>query len=308
MSPIAPHFRIDAAPVAAPTATVVRGNARFTVLTPRLLRLEWSPTGRFCDRASQPFWYRRQPVPPFSVAEEEGVLVVETAALRLAWRLDAAGFEPAALAITLLENGTTWRYGDADLGNLRGTFRTLDRIDGPVDLEPGLLSRDGWVVVDDSQTLVFDERGWLAPREPAGGQDLYFFGHGRDFRGALRDFARVSGPAPLLPRWALGNWWSRYWAYDAGRAQGACRRFPGASRSRSRCASSTWIGTSSHTGRSYAGWTGYTWNRELFPDPDGLILAWLHAQGLRTALNLHPADGVRPHEAQYPAVARRLGV
>ena len=29
-------------PVAAPEAVVVSGNARFTVLTPRLVRMEWS--------------------------------------------------------------------------------------------------------------------------------------------------------------------------------------------------------------------------------------------------------------------------
>ncbi len=61
------------------------------------------------------------------------------------------------------------------------------------------------------------------------------------------------------------------------------------------------------TGNRSVGWTGYTWNRELFPDPAGLI-AWLHGQGLRTALNLHPADGVHPHEEQYPAMAAALGI
>ena len=56
------------------------------------------------------------------------------------------------------------RYGDRDAGNLRGTTRTLDTIDGGVPLDPGLLSRDGWVVIDDSRTLVFDDGGWLRAR------------------------------------------------------------------------------------------------------------------------------------------------
>ncbi|MGE5601457.1 MAG: TIM-barrel domain-containing protein, partial [Nitrososphaerales archaeon] len=33
----------------------------------------------------------------------------------------------------------------------------------------------------------------------------------------------------------------------------------------------------------------------------------LHAQGLRTALNLHPAEGIWPHEAQYEDMARFMG-
>ena len=60
------------------------------------------------------------------------------------------------------------------------------------------------------------------------------------------------------------------------------------------------------TGNASRGWTGYTWNRQQWPDPEG-FLAWLHSQGLRTALNLHPADGVWPHEEQYDAMARWMG-
>ena len=55
------------------------------------------------------------------------------------------------------------------------------------------------------------------------------------------------------------------------------------------------------------GWTGYTWNRELFPDPPE-FLAWLHEQGLKVTLNVHPADGVRAHEEAYPRMAEVLGI
>ena len=55
-----------------------------------------------------------------------------------------------------------------------------------------------------------------------------------------------------------------------------------------------------------AGWTGYSWNRELFPDPEA-FLAELHRRDLRVTLNVHPADGVRPYEDAYPAMAEALG-
>ena len=45
--------------------------------------------------------------------------------------------------------------------------------------------------------------------------DLYFFGYGRDYLGALKDFYHLTGQPPLLPRYALGNWWSRYWPYTS---------------------------------------------------------------------------------------------
>jgi alpha-glucosidase (family GH31 glycosyl hydrolase) len=49
------------------------------------------------------------------------------------------------------------------------------------------------------------------------------------------------------------------------------------------------------TGNKSSGWTGYTWNRDLFPDPEGL-LGYLHQKNLHVALNLHPAEGIHPHE------------
>jgi alpha-glucosidase (family GH31 glycosyl hydrolase) len=54
-------------------------------------------------------------------------------------------------------------------------------------------------------------------------------------------------------------------------------------------------------------WTGYSWNRELFPDPRG-FLAWLHERGLHTTLNLHPALGVQPFEDVYRDFKAAMGV
>lgn len=61
------------------------------------------------------------------------------------------------------------------------------------------------------------------------------------------------------------------------------------------------------TGNTSDGWTGYTWNTELFPDPSAFI-KWLHEQGLRTDLNLHPARGIHPHELQYEEMAQWMGI
>ena len=76
-------------------------------------------------------------------------------------------------------------------------------------LEPGILSREGVTCYDDSRTVLLTDDGWIAPRRPDT-LDLYVFAYGRDYRAALRAFYRLTGPQPLLPRFALGNWWSRY--------------------------------------------------------------------------------------------------
>jgi alpha-glucosidase (family GH31 glycosyl hydrolase) len=53
------------------------------------------------------------------------------------------------------------------------------------------------------------------------------------------------------------------------------------------------------------GWTGYTWNKELFPEPEKFLNA-LHDKKLKVSLNDHPADGVQNYEDLYPAMAEAL--
>lgn len=298
------HFRLAQAPVAAKEAMVVQGNLRLTVLTSRLLRLEWSRDGQFEDRASQAFWHRLQTVPAFQVEKQEHRLQLTTEALRLEITLPVTeGLD--GLHITLLNSGRVWHYGQPQSDNLQGTARTLDNVSGDTVLEMGLLSRAGWAVVDDSHSLVFNEAGWLEPRG-RDQLDLYFFGYGQEYRSCLQDFQRVCGRTPLIPRYILGNWWSRYWAYTQDELTSLMREFRAHDIPLSVCiVDMDWHLTNISPENN--GWTGYTWERQLFPDPDNFI-KWLHENGLRTALNLHPANGVGPHEAQYAAFAERLGI
>jgi len=304
------HFQLQTQPVADPAAIVLAPGARFTVLTSRLIRLEYSEDGLFEDRASQVFWHRALPVPEFKVtrhAENLG-LEIETGHLHLRYTPSPRGFTRQTLSIALQAPETTWRYGEHHrrAQNLLGTARTLDDAHGAVRLEPGLMARAGWRVVDDSPSLVFDDSGWLEPRANAEALDLYFFGYGHDYRACLQDFCQVAGAVPLIPRWALGNWWSRYWEYSQDELTTLMTDFRDHAVPLAVCiVDMDWHLT--ETGNASTGWTGYTWNRKLFPDPAG-FMAGLHAQGLKTALNLHPAEGVHPHEAQYPALAAHLGV
>ena len=59
------HFQLPFHPKPAAAAVVNGSGVRFTVLTSRLIRMEFSPTEEFEDHPSQAFWYRRQLVPPF---------------------------------------------------------------------------------------------------------------------------------------------------------------------------------------------------------------------------------------------------
>lgn len=62
-----------------------------------------------------------------------------------------------------------------------------------------------------------------------------------------------------------------------------------------------------YTGVSSSGWTGYSWNTELFPDYKEFFNT-LKKDNLHITLNLHPADGVHCYEDIYEDMAKAVGV
>lgn len=297
------------------SAAGVRGAQwRITLLTDRLVRLEWQDAALFVDGPTQLVVCRDFPAPTFRVETRADQLRIITDYLEINY--DGREFSGAGLTIRLRHaagalHGSTWHYGqalpvDQWHSNLGGTVRTLDMVDGEIPLDPGLVGRAGVGLVDDSASLLLGADGWPHPRRGPG-QDLYFFGYGLDYEGALRDFFRLTGPSPLVPRYTLGNWWSRYWAYSAAEYQAllddfAARQVPLSVAVLDMDWHLTDIDPTLGTG-----WTGYTWNRDLYPDPPAFLTA-LHGRGLAVCLNVHPADGIRRHETAYPQVAAKLGV
>lgn len=271
------------------------GNCRVSVLTERLLRLECDESRVFEDRPSQFALDRHFPEPCCSAKLRGGSLELRSEGCRV---IIGGGLELEALT-----DGLSWRSGQK-LNHLGGTARTLDNADGAIELEPGIFSREGVGLLSDD-SLLFGADGELQPRRP-GTRDIYLFLYGRQFERGLRDFFRLSGRPPLLPRFALGNWWSRFWPYTAEEYLALMERFDAEGTPFSVAVlDMDWHLTRVPEG--YSGWTGYTWNRELIPEPDKL-LSRLHGMGLHVSLNLHPAEGVQPFEERYGEVAEFMGV
>lgn len=306
-------------PMADPSAVVIEGNARFTVLTDRLIRMEWAEDGMFEDRASLAIVNRKLPVPSYKVSRSKGVLTLRTDRLTLEYRGNEA-FREDNLCVSFRLNGRTqtWHPGKEDTGNLLGTSRTLDKCKGAGQLaegdpmEPGILSRDGWAIVDESQRHVLQKNDsdwgeWVASRPEGERLDWYIFAYGHDYTAALADFTKVAGKIPLPPKYAFGYWWSRYWKYSDEEFLALGREF----REREIPIDVMVIDMDWHytypltrektpkddVGQRF-GWTGYTWNRDYFADPEG-FLSDVHNLGLKTSLNLHPALGVDPREECY---------
>jgi alpha-glucosidase (family GH31 glycosyl hydrolase) len=309
-----PHLRPETTPATDPSAIVTGPNYRISLLTPRLVRLEWSPTGQFTDAATQVVWNRQFPATDFTLRRDGDALHIRTPFLQL----DYDGKEFTAFGLTVHALGVSsyhsiWRYGEREKAtsfglptNLGGTARTLDEADGAVPLEPGLASVHGITTLDDSVSLTIDEGGWFVPR-PDGTIDVYVFAYGRDFAAAIKDFYALTGPQPLLPRFALGNWWSRFHPYTDTEYSDVITAFEKADLPFSvGVIDMDWHVTEIHPSIG-SGWTGYTWNPDLFPDPPA-FLAWLHEHGLKVSLNVHPADGILRHEESYERVAEHVGI
>lgn len=317
-------------PAANPGAIVEDGNARFTVLTPEMIRIEYSPAHRFEDRATFSVINRNLPVPQFTKTDDGTFITITTDDLKLKYRkgtdprTSPASPENLSIAMTVSGNDVLWYPGLDDPENLRGTYRTLDRNNGDAyrsRMEQGVISRSGWAVIDDSPAteradgsrslaLAKNEGGmdWVAPRADADALDIYFMGYGHDYKKALYDFTRIAGKIPLPPDYVLGYWYSKYDEYSADDFRNIVKAMADNDINADVLILDMdwhWNGREVSDGRG--GWTGWSWNTKLIPDPDGLLND-IHKSGLRAALNLHPADGVDASEDQYAAMCADLGL
>lgn len=307
-------------PLADSAAMVVSGNVRFTVLTSQMIRIQYSRTKKFEDRATFAIVNRRLPVPEYTVEEADGYLYIRTEHLTLKYRKNtvpsASDKTPTKLSISFEMNGQTctWYPGKDDALNLLGTHRTLDQAWGDNkrhDLEKGLLSRAGWAIIDESPkttrgdgsttfAMEPNEDGFMWWAEPVDKDaiDWYFLGYGHEYKKCLGDYIKVGGRVPLPPKYIFGYWYSRYWAYSQTDFQNIIRDVE-----KNDIPMDVLI---MDMDWHKSGWTGWSWNKKLIPNPQGLI-KYMHTHGVKTALNLHPADGVGSHEDYYAAMKADLG-
>ncbi len=285
---------------------------RISLLTPRLLRTE---KGHFTDLPTQTVQNREFESVSYKLTRSGKYVEIQTE--KVLYQVDISSGNVVR---------ASWGHCDTrhfGWGTLPGTARTLDRANGAVRLEKGIISRFGTSVMDDSKSLLLMPDGTIAPRPSC--RDRYWFVY-YDYLHQMQDFYRLTGPVPLIPKFALGNWWSRYRAYTQEEYRNLMQKFidrkipitvatidmdwhwtdvltrfgpdakPGKPRSKEDVVYNNLL----------PGWTGYSWNTELFPDHK-VLLSWLHEKGFKVPLNVHPSQGVRFFEDAYEAMCRRLG-
>lgn len=309
------------------TSIVVEGNARFSILTSHIIRLEYDSTGKFVNDPSLVVINRNLPPVPFKKTFRGKWMIIKTAQMELKYKTGSGKFNAKNLQITYNQNPTkpiVWNPRMKNDENLKGTFRTLDGLNGdthegektPTNFENGLISRNGWYLLDDSNNFLFDNSAWKWAKERNNPElDWYFIAYGTDYKAALYDYIQIAGRIPLPPRYAFGYWWSRYWNYSDDEFRTLVTRFKQYNIPLDVLViDMDWHNTDGLTFKEnkkldefgqLKGWTGYTWNKSLFPDPDK-FLAWLKGQKLKTTLNLHPASGISSTEEKYGVFAKAM--
>jgi alpha-glucosidase (family GH31 glycosyl hydrolase) len=302
-------------------------NARFTILSEGLIRMEYSNKNKFIDEASQVIVNRNLPLVNFQQKINKKHLTIETNKFKLKYTLNSGEFNSSNLQIIVFRENKKdelWKPGTIDNQNLKGTSRTLDGYDGnqyvsngsKLELEDGILSRSGWSFVDDSDSYLFDGTNWqwLKERADSTSLDYYFFAYDSNYKQGLKDFTNVAGKIPMIPRYAIGWWWSRYWAYSDKEIRELVKDIDSYNIPFDiMIIDMDWHEIFDLNAKEWKrdefgqgiGWTGYSWNKNLFPNPKKL-LSDLHAKDLNVALNLHPASGIYHKEIQYNDFAKSI--
>lgn len=291
------------------------GELRFSVITNRILRVEKAPRNLFEERATQKIMHRDFGEASFEVTEDESNVVIKT---------DEVEFSVEKKTLKVEVKMVSYIVDADNVHYLGGTFRTLDNAlgdkikfgenRGPVKLSDSIFSLEGVAVIDDSDSYLLEEDGTLSARAK-GVVDKYILAFGKDYLGGLKEFYQLTGFTPLLPKYALGNWWSRYYAYRQQEYLDLMDKFA----AKKIPLTVATIDMDWHLVKNVPkdaktkykfwgkGWTGYTFDKELFPDYKQFFKD-LKQRKLAITMNLHPHDGIRYFEEQYEEMAKANGI
>ena len=310
MSDFRKHFNIDHEKAKSREAAIFQGQKyRITILSDILVRIEYNSEGRFEDRPTEFALNRDFEVPLMTVNQDDRFLSVATKYFKLEYNKESNLYPRGArennLRITLANTDKVWYINHPEARNFFGSEVSLDNAAGKIPLLKGLFSSDGFVSVDDSKSLIFDEGGTLS-KNPDDRVDMYVFFYRKDFGYCLRDYFLLTGKPPMIPRYALGVWWHRNIRYNELSVKHLIEDFhhyqiP---------LSVLLLGEHWHikdVGELKNLVTGFSFNRELFPNPEDFT-KYLHSKHVRLGLRLDPSQGIMNHEEKYKDFVTALGI
>ncbi len=314
MYPLGKQFEVDYGKATSDKKAIVQGpNYRISVISERVVRLEFSPSGQFNDKPTQLIKKRNIGLPDFSVRQDANIVEVTTKYFALSYikgqPFIGSKVDPMKnLKITLLsrerDRSKDWYVGHAEARNMLGNMVGVD-VNIPRNLQKGLYSLDGFASFDDSYGKIICEDGTLA-NPPENHMDIYVFMYDMDFKQALFDYFKMTGAPALIPRYALGNWWSRNIQYDDQSVKELVRKFE-----RKKIPISVMLFDHDWHIREFGDQkelkTGFTFNNKLFEDPKSMINDF-HRRGIRVGLVVNPTNGIYPFEQYYQQASEYLNI
>lgn len=309
----AERFQINVDSKTGDDCVVVENGVRLSVLSDEILRIEIGDT---TDLPTRVVWYRNFETPKFSYEKKGSVAKIITSKCEFYFDLRSKKMKQIVVGGKSVKNFSK--------GNLRGTYRTLDMTFGEIKLGEGVVSRKGVAVIDDSKSVLLNADGSISPRGK-NSTDLYFMAFGDNYRRGVQYLFKMTGKVPLVPRFCLGNWWSRYKAYSQQEYINLMEKFLDKEIPITVATIDMdwhWVDVKQRFGKASDperasidpkvtfwsnGWTGYSWNTELFPDYKG-FLRYLNSKNFKITVNVHPGDGVRSYEDMYPEMAKAMGI
>lgn len=294
------------------TNPLVFGNNRITLVTPTLIRLEYAADGHFVNDPTLFAYHRDSLLVDFQVKElPDNHYEICTSKLRIVYHADKFPFGIWNFQVFYTQGDKEKKFTirNKQQKNLGGAISTLDRVSHAVPLNEGLLSRDGWYIINDAGKDLL-KNNWVERRSDSHVQDLYCFIYGDDYRLALQDLGVISGKVPMTRKSIHGVWYCRWWDYTSDEYLQLVKEYRQNDFPLDNLVFDMgWHTYDANCGTGHANnrsWTGYTWNKKLMPDPEKLVKA-LVADSLTVSLNDHPHDGIRPHEDMYGDFMNAMG-
>ena len=298
------QFIVGKKSLANPKSIIKGDKYRITILTSSLIRFEYSDNGVFEDRATENVFNRYFDVPKYEVMEDASMLTVSTDVFKIFYIKNAhfkgTRVNPVCnLKVEFLESDDPnvpnryWYYGMPEVKKYDAPgFETM--IGKKINMSPGLFSLDGFVTIDDSLSMVIGDDGVFTEKQNKS-IDIYLFIYSNDFSRCLSDFYKISGFTPLIPRYALGNWWSRNYKYGDKKLGSLITKFK-----ENKIPVSTIIFNHDWHLRNEKKniYTGFTFNTSIFSDPRNTIKL-LHDNGIKLGLSINPFEGFTSLDSIY---------
>ncbi|MEG2458068.1 MAG: glycoside hydrolase family 31 protein [Bacilli bacterium] len=281
---------------------------RISLLSDVLIRFEYSKTGIFLDNKTllvnnRCFSEKVETV----IKEDDKFLNIETSSYIIEYSKEkpfkSSDLLPDSnLRVTIKGTDKIWYVSSPEVRNLLSSPYSLE--DKKINLKKGLYSFDGYASIDDSSSPIYDKDNNII-KNINEETDIYLFIYKNDFKSCLESYYSLTGYPELLPRYALGVWWSKSEEYTSNDYLNIIKEFKNNNIPFSiLLLNSSWHKTTINN-KYISG--GYTFNKDLFKNKDFFINN-IKQDKLHLVASLDTSSSVYNTDIMYPNIKKSLNI